>query len=167
MSNIFPEKIVKSTKTSSGFFTEVYSLEAWSNLTLIKFILIILVFFLVLPFVSMILLLMFCHDMNRTEKPYGLLIISLLGSLYLLFDIANNFIVSTLISLFYNIEKLHSIVYLNMSVVLTSLILIFFSDEIFKICGSKRRLAAAFIAITLFLGYHLSIVISKNLNIFN
>lgn len=155
--NIFPEKIVK-TKDSNGnsYRSEVYSLEALANLNLIGFLIVCLILGAILPFISPICLLIYCFTAKGQETKSWPIVVGLLTSLYLIFDIKKEWLISKLIALAYG-DKFTMVMPLSVTSVIISLMLLFFGKPLYDI--TKRNITLPFTIIILFLVIYNSLIL--------
>lgn len=162
--NILPEKIVR-TRGSDGtkHTSEIYSLEAWSNITFMGFI--IVLFFLIsfVPIFSAFMILLFCIDIDRDDKPYELCLLGLAVSAYLLIDISNGWLAAKTIRFFNDDNSISGyIVYLNGATLITTIILLISSNTIFNVSGKSNFLSFLIIGTITFFSYFVSMFIFDN-----
>ena len=153
-SNLFPEKIVRTRSTGDGgFISEVYTLEAWGNLGCLGICISLFIFTAVLPAVSSILALLFCIDIDRSDRPHSLNIIGILLSIYLLIDIHNDWLISFLFKIVFEPNEIKDIIYVNCASILVNILILFFSDSIYELAGKNKFISCLYIAISIFLIY--------------
>ena len=162
--SIFPEKIVK-TRGSDGtsFTSEIYSLENWANLGILGFA--IAAFFILsfIPLLSALMLLLFCMDIDSDDKPYGLCIFGILISFYILVDINNGWIVSKILHFFYDKDKMHYVINLNLASLITCVVALIFSNTIFFMSAKNNFISFIYIAVIFFIAYLFSDAVLSNI----
>lgn len=158
--SIFPEKIVRTRGTSDGgFISEVYTLEAWGNLGCLGICILLFIFTTVLPAVSAILALLFCIDIDRSDRPHSLNIIGILLSIYLLIDIHNDWVISFLFNVVFSPNEMERVIHINHASILTNILVLIFSDLIFNLSGKNNFVSFLIISAILFASYQLSVFI--------
>ena len=161
--NIAPEKVVKTTASDgTTFLTEIYSFDAYRENTFLKFIVIAIVAGLIAPGISALLLLFFCIDVQR--KPIVLNIIGILVPIYLLIDIHNGWIISLLMSLFFDDTEYRYVIYLNGGMILAHLICLIEHVRIYNLAKeNKMSFFLSFLVISIVCYFISFLVISNNI----
>jgi hypothetical protein len=156
---ILPEKIVRTRgKDSSDTISEIYTLDNWNNLGCMTILLIpaLFCFVVFIPAIPAILLLFYCFKIDLDDKPYYLCVIALFLSIYLLYDIHNDNIVSNTISFFYDKNEMHYVINFNFALAITSFIILIFSDFIFSLSGKNNFMSFILICLILLVTYFFS-----------
>jgi hypothetical protein len=163
--NILPEKIVR-TRGSDGtkHTSEIFSLDNWLNLNVSSILIIpfLFIFIVFIPALSAFMLLFFCLNIDRESKPIGYCVSGILLSLYLILDIHNGMIISTVIAFFYNNTETHYVIYFNGATLLTNLFVLLFSNTIFNVSGKSNFLSFLIIGTITFFSYFVSMFIFDN-----
>jgi hypothetical protein len=135
--NIFPEKIVRTTSADGSIMTSaVYTLEAWSNITIFGLIINLFLIGIFMPFVSALFLLFFCFGVKTRPIPNSHNLFGLLSSLYILIDFYKKWIFSSFIEIFFKTENIHEIQYINTGLLMVHFILLLFGQKIFDFFGN-------------------------------
>ena len=154
--SILPEKIVRTTRTGNGYFSEIFSLENWVNLNIFWFLVLLIVFVFISPAISAILLILFCIDIDQYEKPISLNIIGILVSTYLLFDIHKYWIMSIFYHMVFDAKEIENIIRFNYSSLGSNLFVLIFAEELYNFAGNNKFISLIYIMGLLFLGYLLT-----------
>jgi hypothetical protein len=162
--SLFPEKIVR-TRGSDGtsFTSEIYSLETWTNITFMGFFVVLFFAMAIVPILSAIMILLFCIDIDRDSKPYGLPLLGLIISAYILIDIANNWPVGKVIRFLNDGKITDYIVYINGATLIGNLILLISADMIFKESGKSTFVSFLLMVIITFFAYLFSMFVFDNI----
>lgn len=154
--SIFPEKVVRTQgPNGKSVWSEVYSLDTFRDIGFIGLVLVLVVTAIIMPFFSALLLLAYITDLHLFHKPIHFNIIGFIISVYLLIDMYNGWILSTLISIFSPAAEQPIIRDLNVATALTHLCLFFLGGTIYKIVGESKFLATV---IFLALGFGLYMI---------
>lgn len=162
--SIFPEKVVK-TRGSNGtsFTSEIYSLESWTNLNILGFAIISFFVLSFIPLLAALMLLLFCIDIDSDNKPYFLCVLGILISFYILVDINNGWIISKIIIFFYDKQRMHYVISLNIASLITSVVLLIFSNTIFFMSVKNNFISFIYIAVIFFIAYIFSDTVLTNI----
>ena len=159
--SILPEKIVRSKGSNGTSFTsEIYSFETWSNITFMGFLIALFFGLASVPILSAFMILLFCIDIDIDEKPYGLCLLGLVVSAYLLIDIANGWPASKVIRFFNDDNSISGyIVYINGATLIGNIILLVSANTIFSISGKSSFVSLILMSLITFLSYFVSMFI--------
>lgn len=135
--NLFPEKIIK-TRDSEGksVFSEVYTFQSWGNLTILEWVFILIIGALVGPFFSLLLLVFYCLDAQKTPIIYN--VMGILASIYIILDINFDWFLTFVMKLIFTPKELHQIMCLNASLLITHSLLLFIGDSLFDVSGKNK-----------------------------
>lgn len=135
--NLAPEKVVKTRSSSDGYTSEIYTFDAWVNFNLIWLGIIIITISAIAPFISLMIFVLNCLNAHRLKRYNWFSFISMAASIYFYIDIKYNWILSSLVTIFFTGEKLHKIVLLNIDMIFSHLVLFLFSPDIYKIANKN------------------------------
>lgn len=154
INNIFPDEIVR-TRGSDGtsYTSNVYSFETWKNLGFISILLILLTIAILGPVISVVFLILYAISIDK--RPIILPIIGLLISAYILVDMSNGWILSRMMSPFFNPQERLYMLYLNGGLVITNIILTLIGYEFYVISAGNKLLSFLYIAGITLVSYHL------------
>jgi hypothetical protein len=147
--NIFPEKVIRSTNTSTGIDSSVYSFDGYNNLQFINIGVVLISLLLVSPFASVILLCLTSFVINK--KPIILPLIGMVISAYIIYDLSTKGFFSCMMNIIIDYHNKIKVVYLNGAVFLANIIVIFFSDFIYRARMKSLIIVLIILAISLFL----------------
>ena len=163
---ILPEKIIRTRgKGTSDTISEIYTLDNWNNLGCLTILLIpaLFCFVVFIPAIPAILLLFYCFKIDSDDRPYYLCVIALFLSIYLLYDIHNDYLASNTISFFYDNKEMSYVIYFNIASAITSFIVLLFTDFIFSASGKNNFISFIFIGGILFVSYLFSAAVFTNI----
>lgn len=143
-STIFPEKIIRTTgEDGTSYTSRVYSLETWRNLGFLGVILMILLVALFGPIVPALFLLFYCIDIHRDPKLWNILAIGV--AIYMLIDLHNGWILSIIMSPFYNAKELIYVTYVCGAMILANIVVLFFGPVFYSISHGKKFLSFLYV----------------------
>lgn len=134
--NIFPEKIVKTRGTSGGYMSEIYDINTWGNLGFIGIVFVLIIVAIFAPVFAGLILLYQC--ITKNDEDEGLNIFSILCSVYILFDLKKEWVISIIMMPFYDASERNEVVDINFCLILTNVVFLFFGGVIFNIVGKSR-----------------------------
>jgi hypothetical protein len=155
MSNnsFLPEKIVVTRNSGSGYISEVFSFETWQNINGFIAAMIFFMFLYIAPWISGIILILYCLEIGELVIPTTSNIIGILYSVYLIIDIKKEWLLSIFLNFFYQKPDHEMIIHFNISTIVTHTILLIFGEELFKKFNHNRFLLFLFISCLTFTLY--------------
>jgi hypothetical protein len=158
--NLTPERII-TTKSSDGSssISSIYTFETWTNMTLLKLIVLFLISAILLPITSVIFLIAFC--MVISFESSWLNVFGILAGVYFILDQSHGWFISTIMKIFYDMNETRVVIILNGSLIVTHIILLFFGPLIYKVSNSNRLISLIFICLITFLSYLVANLIFK------
>lgn len=155
--NILPEKIIR-TKDRNGksIWSEVYSLDSYSDLGFVGLIAILAVTLVIFPFFSSLCLLAYVIDMHLDNRPIYYNLIGFIVSVYLLIDMHNRWLISLLMSVFSSAKELDIAKTLNITLALTHVLVLILGNVIYKLSGENKFISFLCIGVLVLMSYLLS-----------
>ena len=154
--NFLPEKVVRTRGDGNGgYFSEIYTLESWTNLSLIGLFLVVFFIASLLPFVALILLLGYCSAIYDRQVPFWYNIFSLIASGYFLYDFHRGWYLSKFVKDFGSEGMLYFELNLNAGLILAHLVLLFIGSVIYDFVEKNNFLLTIVVGIMLFIFYHI------------
>lgn len=129
--NLLPEKVLR-TQNQDGSTTrsELYTWDADVNRQMYPILTLLVVGIVFAPFLSTLLLVMYCWEIQR--NPIHFNILAIVVSIYLLVDINHGWFLSMIMDWSTSHNIIVKIVYLNGAMILLNLIVIFVGSTIYK-----------------------------------
>jgi hypothetical protein len=144
---IFPDKIIKTRKTSYGYRSTEYSYETIATHNGFLGMLIFIALSFVSPFISGIFLIMFCIDASF-EAPINYNYFGIIYSGYLIYDIKKEWLLSAVMGMMYDKSHFQNIIYLNITFILAHILLLIYGDDLCD--GSNGNGFSLFIWLSVF-----------------
>lgn len=162
-SNIFPEKVVKTTGSNGTSYTsDVYSFEAWTNITLIYLVCMLIFIGISAPFTAAIFMIFYCRRINVKPVPTSHNLFGALAAIYMLVDYHFHWFFSEVIKLFFSHDNFMRVLYLNLALAIMHIILLLTGDGISKLADDNRGVATAYVIFFTILAYRLAIALIDN-----
>jgi len=127
-SGFLPERIIR-TRNRDGSYThsEVYTYENWTNIQFVGAVMVVAFIIMIAPFASLILFGMYLFGNAFNDKGYAY--IAIIISLYFVIDFFNGWLLNSIITIFSGKESEAIYVSLNLSVLCSSVLTLFFAKE--------------------------------------
>jgi hypothetical protein len=144
---LFPDKIIKTRKTSYGYRSTEYSYETIATHNGFLGMLLFIALSCASPFISGIFLIFYCIDATY-DTPVKYNYFGIIYSGYLIFDIKKEWLLSAVMSMIYDKSHFQNIIYLNVALLFAHILLLIYGDDICD--GSEGNGLSLFIAGVIF-----------------
>ena len=142
MSNnsFLPEKVIVSRNSGNGYISEVFSFDTWMNINGFFAFIAFLIFVFFQPWISGIILLLYCLEISSLTTPIKSNIFGILYSSYLIFDIKKEWFFSIFIYFFYEKKDMGMIIAFNFTAIIIHTLLLVFGEQLYKRLENNRFL---------------------------